>query len=290
MLIDRTHRSWILLTSFLFVIATVLYYWYATTWPEGPAGRSWPGMLFGVIGTALMMFAGLLSVRKKTVRCRLGSLSWWLKGHIWLGLLSLPIIFYHTAFRWGGALEQLLMVIFLLVIVSGIVGLLLQNVLPRVMKRQLPVEFIPDQLGNVCTILQTEADEEIIACCGRDAMRASLSESDPNASPLSSDPSKWLASLYLSAIRPYLAIKTDSKSILASIQQAEMVFERARTTLPDKYYATLGQLEEKCNTRRQLALETRLYGLLHGWLKLHIPLSIMLLVFTVLHVVTALYY
>src|SRR3990170_2286953 len=115
MLLDRSHRGWALATLLLLIVSALLYIAYARTWPTGPSGRTWPGMLFGVAGTLLMLFAGLLSVRKKTVRLRLGSLSWWLKGHIWLGSLSVPLIFYHAAFRWGGTLEIFLWAMLLVV-------------------------------------------------------------------------------------------------------------------------------------------------------------------------------
>src|SRR5438874_12772269 len=99
MLIDRTHRGWAVVSALLLLVSTLSYAVYASIWPNGPSGRSWPGMLFGIIGTLMMLFAGALSVRKKTVRLRAGSLSWWLGRHFWIGLLSVPIILFHAAFR-----------------------------------------------------------------------------------------------------------------------------------------------------------------------------------------------
>ena len=58
MLIDRTHRNWFAAFVALSLVAAGLYWWYAATWPGGPAGRTWPGMMFGLVGTALMVFAG----------------------------------------------------------------------------------------------------------------------------------------------------------------------------------------------------------------------------------------
>ena len=105
MLIDRSHRSWAIGTAALLIFAGVLYLAYAAKWPGGPSGRTYPGILFGVVGTFLMAFAGAIAIRKKTITARAGSLSWWLKGHIWLGALSVPMILFHAAFRVGGTLE-----------------------------------------------------------------------------------------------------------------------------------------------------------------------------------------
>lgn len=287
MLIDRSHRVWFLFTIAMTAVATGLYWWYARTWEGGPAARTWPGMLFGVAGTTLMIVAGMLSARKKTLRLRWGTMSGWLKGHIWLGLLSVPLIFFHAAFRWGGQLEQILMGVFLVVIVSGIIGVVLQNILPRLMKSQLDSEAVPDQLDHLCQGLQRDGDACLVASCGPTAVEQALA-GEPSDTP--GDATHWLIDLYLTTVRPYLGVAPIPGTVLADNRQGELVFERARSSVPDQFRKTIDQFEDLCRTRRQLQLQSRLHGLLHSWLKVHIPLSIMLLVFTILHIVTALYY
>jgi hypothetical protein len=60
--------------------------------------------------------------------------------------------------------------------------------------------------------------------------------------------------------------------------------------VPESCSAVVDWLEQSCDERRQLAQQERLFRWLHGWLKVHIPCSVALLVFTVVHVITALYY
>jgi hypothetical protein len=247
-------------------------------------------MLFGVAGTLLMVFAGLLSVRKKSVRLRLGSLSWWLKGHLWLGLLSVPMIFFHAAFRWGGWLEIMLWIALGVVVVSGMVGLALQNVLPRLMKVQLPAEAIPDQFAERCRRLVLSADERIVAQCTPAVVQTAMGSSQQSAASASSTPLEGLASFYFRSVRPFLGKEPLHDRVLATREQARQVFERVRATLPESCSATVDWLEQTCDERRQLALQERLFRWLHGWLKIHIPCSVALLVFTVVHVVTALYF
>ncbi len=270
--------------------ATALYVWYARTWPTGPAGRTWPGMLFGVAGTLLMLIAGLLSARKKTIRVRWGSLGGWLKGHIWLGLLSVPLIFFHTAFRWGGLLEQLLMGVFLAVIISGILGVILQNILPRLMKSQLDSEVVPDQLAHLCQGLQRDGDACLMAGCGNSAVEQALAREAKDPAPSRTDPTNWLINFYLETVRPFLGVSPVAGTTLGGNRQGELVFEQARASVTDNLRGTVDQLEELCRVRRRLRLQSQLHRLLHSWLKIHIPLSIILLVFAVLHIVTALYY
>jgi hypothetical protein len=232
----------------------------------------------------------MLSARKKTIRLRWGTLSGWLKGHIWLGLLSVPLIFFHAAFRWGGLLEQILMAVFLVVILSGVFGVILQNILPRLMKSQLDGEVIPDQMDHLCRGLQREADACLVASCGGPAVEAALARDPQSLSATTSEPVNWLLGLYLTTIRPYLGAVPVAGSVLASNQQSELVFERAQSSVPDQFRSTVDQLEELCRIRRRLQLQAQLHRFLHGWLKVHIPLSIVLLVLAILHIVTALYY
>ena len=98
MIIDRSHRPWIAFFLVALVFSTGLYVVYARSAPNGPTGGSWQGLWFGVAGTALMVLAGLLSARKKLPQLPIGSAQTWLKAHIWLGLLSVPLILFHAGF------------------------------------------------------------------------------------------------------------------------------------------------------------------------------------------------
>src|SRR5688572_595030 len=101
------------------VVATACYVPYHLIWsqPTGPRGGSIPGLVYGGVGTFLMFFAGALGVRRKVRSWNLGRATFWLKGHIWLGLLSYPLILFHAGFRIGGALTLALLVLFTIVIV-----------------------------------------------------------------------------------------------------------------------------------------------------------------------------
>jgi hypothetical protein len=289
MLIDRTHRSWALGTTIVFLAATVLYLLYARTWPGGASGRTWPGMLFGVAGSLLMLYAGLIAVRKRVIRLRIGTVRGWLRGHIWMSLLSVPIIFYHAAFRWGGTIEVLLWWTLAVVIVSGIFGLALQNVLPRMMHLQLPDEAIADQFAEVCQRLVAATDAEVVASCGVPAMEAALAL-PPGEEPSLADAKTWLAHFYLRNIRPFLEFDQSSMALFSNASQAEATFDRVGSSLPAECQTTLELLSAACSERQQLARQQRYHRLLHIWLRIHVPGAIVLLVFAVIHIISALYY
>jgi hypothetical protein len=166
LIIDSSHKSWIAGTAVLTALATASYVVYAAKSPDGPTGGSLAGMLYGIGGSLLMLFAGLLSPRKQVPTWRLGRAQTWLKGHIWLGLLSVPLILFHSGFHWGGRLEQVLWIVFALIIASGILGLVLQQVLPRFMTKQVSLETIYEQIPHVCSVMRTDADAIVTAVCG----------------------------------------------------------------------------------------------------------------------------
>src|ERR1039458_57042 len=133
MRIDKTHRPWMIATLALFAFSLAIYILYAVRAPGGPRGGSALGLTFGIAGYALMLYAGLLGARKKVPVWRIGRAQTWMRGHIWLGLLSLPLILFHGGFAFRGPLTAVLMWLFFIVIVSGVVGALLSHSNSRVL-------------------------------------------------------------------------------------------------------------------------------------------------------------
>src|SRR5271154_1523697 len=159
MRIDRTHRGWFIATAVLFGVATLGYIAYAIRSPQGPTGGSPVGLAYGIAGYGMMLFAGLLGARKKIPVWRIGRAQTWMRGHLWLGLLSFPFILYHSGFAWRGQLTAVLMILFFIVVVSGIIGAAIQHYVPRVILSDIPLETIYEEIPHVREQLRTEADQ-----------------------------------------------------------------------------------------------------------------------------------
>src|SRR5262249_54551883 len=125
-----------------------------------------PGFACGVAGGAIILFEFALWGRKKVRSWRVGRLPVWMAGHIWLGLLSVPLLILHSGFRLGGLLSATLMILFLLVILSGVYGLLLQQFLPRRMLQDVPAETIYSQIDRVVAQLEHDAERLVDLTCG----------------------------------------------------------------------------------------------------------------------------
>lgn len=166
MLLDRTHRTWLIVSLVVLAVATGAYVVHTMEAPNGPHGGSVPGLMFGIAGTALMVFAGLLAARKQVPSWRLGSAQFWVRGHIWLGMLSVPLVLFHAGFGWGGPLERLLWITFGLVLLSGLFGLAVQQVLPRYLTSRVSLETFVEQIPYQCRAMQFLADKLIAEHCG----------------------------------------------------------------------------------------------------------------------------
>jgi len=311
MLIDSSHRRWIAASLAILLVAVAFYVPYVRTALNGPSGGSAHGLGYGIVGFAFMIFAGLLGARRKVPTWRLGRGTTWMRAHIWLGLVSLPLILLHGGFRLGGSLTTVLMILFGVVWVSGIVGLFLQQTLPRLMLTRVPLETVYEQIDDIVLQLLAESDDLVTAACGAlpvpavrlpDERRAGgggapprpgQPRSSPRARPVVLAPvpeSRALRETYLRDIRPFLELPNASDRTLGTSSRTATLFRNLRTTLPMPLQDTLTELEAICDERRQLADQKRLHHVMHGWLLVHAPLSFALLLLGAVHAVVALRY
>jgi hypothetical protein len=259
----------------IFGVATTVYIPYAVRSPSGPSGGSAIGLTFGIVGSAFMVFAGLLAGRKKVPVWRLGRAQTWMRGHLWLGLLSLPIILFHAGFRFGGPLTSVLMVLLIVVVASGLFGALLQHYMPNMMTVQVPSETIFEQIDHVRAQFIVDAD-------GLVASVESTASGEEGAAPLTS--------FYQRDMRPFLQSHGARHQLLSNRERAHSTFEGLRMLLPAELQEATKRLEQICEEERQLRRQSLLHHWLHGWLMLHIPLSFALLLLGVVHAITALRY
>lgn len=148
-------------------VATVSYVIYAESTLKGPSGGSLMGLIYGVVGSLMMIYAGLLGGRKQFPFWRLGSAQFWLRGHIWFGTLSFPLILFHAGFGLGGLLEQVLMGFFFVVWLSGFFGLAMQHFMPKLLTSRIGRETFAVQIPYVRKRNRIIADKLVSTDCGK---------------------------------------------------------------------------------------------------------------------------
>ena len=252
-------------TILMFLAATTVYAAYALRTPGGPRGGTVIGLAFGIAGYAVMLFEGLLGARKKVPVWRLGRASTWMRGHLWLGLLTVPLILFHAGFAFRGALTSVLMVLLAIVVMSGVLGAILQHYLPRTITARVPMETIYEEIPHVREQLREEA-EQLVGALAVEAEH---------------DDKVRFREAYAHSIRPFLE---------APETAAAPLFQTLRRATPVVFHPALDDLENICEEERQLSRQRRLYHWLHAWLLIHVPLSIALLLLGGIHAVMALRY
>jgi hypothetical protein len=292
--IDRTHQKWLAVSLVFLSVGSAVYVFYSTRSPAGPSGGSAVGLTFGIVGSAFMVFAGLLAARKKLPVWRLGRAQSWMRGHLWLGLLSLPMILFHGGFRFGGPLTSVLMILLILVVASGLFGAALQHYMPNVMTAEVQKETIFEQIDHVRAGMIADADALVASTTGSDepagVRRTTRSTIAVQTVALPQEAAAALSSFYVREVRPFLQNDGGERHALADASSARAIFMELRTLLPAETHDAVKNLEDICEEERQLRRQTRLHHWLHGWLMLHIPLSFALLLLGCVHAFMALRY
>jgi hypothetical protein len=150
-------------------------------------------------------------------------------------------------------------------VVSGIVGVGLQQVLPRVITARVPLETIYEQIPRVVAELRSEARER--SQRAGDAVLTSFVERELD--------------VYLQ--RP-------KRHLLGDRERARLAFVSLEKRVPPALHDVVHDLTEICEERRQLAEQERLHLWLHGWSLIHEPASYALLVIAGAHAVMAALY
>ena len=292
MRIDRTHKNWTVASLLIFGASMLLYGIYRVPPSGAPMGGTALGLMFGTVGFAFMIFAALLGARKRVPVWRAGRAQTWMRGHLWLGLLSLPLLVFHSGFRYGHGLTAVLMTLLIFVVASGVFGAALQHYMPRVMTREVTMETIYEEIEHVRAQLREEAEELVAQATAEKATAAAAGVAGSTVASFSvrEDEAIPLRNFFEQELKPFLESPGARGHALADQAQSRSAFAQLRTLVPPALHTTLEDLESICEEERQLTLQTRLHLWLHGWLLLHIPLSLALILLGAVHAVMALRY
>jgi hypothetical protein len=291
MRIDSTHKPWLWISIAVVALSILVYVPYSMhTTPGGGTGI---GLTFGSLALGCMIFAALLSLRKRFRIIRIGSARVWMKAHLWLGFLALPLVLFHAAFHARGVMTVILMLLTIIVVASGVFGAWLQHTLPSKMFREVPYETIYDQIGVIRSQLATEAEQNatnvtqmLAPARGAGATVVLTMLTVPE---LGDEVSQFDA-FYNTQIAPYLLAdrKVAEKMPLYDRTTARAEFEKYMTLFPQAAWPPISALEDVCEEKRQLDHQIRLHHWLHSWLLIHLPVSAALLLLACIHAVVAL--
>lgn len=291
-----------------------------------PGGGSLCGLVLGTLAALIILFETALAAKKtrwlRTARWTLSARRW-MQAHLWLGLLTVPLVVLHSGGRLGGPLTTWLTCVFTLVILSGLFGLAMQNVLPRQLLDAVPGETIASQIDLIGMQYAHEARRLVALACGpadpslgqgqhpaplrpqpapagtaappddipgmvRSWQRLAPRRPHPARDLPPPVPAPALVRAVEETIAPYLAGQRSAASLLDTPQQQAAYFDDLQRRVPPALREVVRELQSLCARKREWLLQRRLHFWLHNWLWLHLPLSLVLLVLLAAHVVLAL--
>jgi predicted membrane channel-forming protein YqfA (hemolysin III family) len=271
MAIARSGILWRRIFVVLLVGTSASYYYYAQR--EYPHGGSPWGLGYGIAGTALILLLAFFGIRKRWYRSTWGTLEQWLQSHIYLGVLVLIVLLFHTGGRFNDKIAVTTLVLVAIVVASGIVGAILYVTVPRLLtevESNLTVDEISEQLNQLARSMARIAS-------GRSA------------------PFQRIYDELLRQTQPGgLAGWRLVISRLGRKKQQESDWTRLIALVPKEEQEELRQMLVVSRQRRELLLrlifQQRYKNVLEFWLYIHVPFTIALLVFAIVHVAAVFYY
>ncbi|QDT04192.1 hypothetical protein K227x_25810 [Rubripirellula lacrimiformis] len=286
----------------------------AGQWVGGGSGS---GLLCGIAAGLVIVFEMLLWPRKALRRLRLIPAKYWLAAHLWFGLASLPLAIVHCGFHLGGWLPTTFMVLFVLCIVSGIYGMIVQNVLPKWMLRNLPSETIYSQIDYVSEQAVEDVRQLLISACGRVMSADDRLTDEPEIEAAKSTAvivgalrqagktsgrtlqtrrfksatadrdTLWTA---FEEIKPFLLTGRLAETPVTDQRNSSQWFSRLRGVCGEESESIIDVLESTCQQRRQFDVQGTVHRWLHAWIPIHVGLAVAVTVLLAAHVWTALKY
>jgi hypothetical protein len=299
---DRKTFPWALTSAAIFVIAFGAFVWHVLRSPaQGPSGGSLFGLIFGSIAAAMLYLALLLGARKKLRTWRLGRARTWMQLHVWFGFLCYPIAYFHIgAMRWGsvGSLSWVIMLLLTLVWLSGLVGIALQQYLPKLMFERVSREITFEQHSHVLKLMRAEAVAAVAGAAVEldgerinvEAIAVGTGSRTKAAADSNRGAAARLARFHAEYVGPFLEDRPAAALRVHSHNAADQLFRDLRTQLPETMHDIVADLQLLVDERRQMLSQAAMHRAMHWWLFVHVPLSYGLAVLVALHAFFALRY
>jgi hypothetical protein len=246
-------------------LATIAGYLLIDQQPR-PNGGTWYGYTLGTIGFGLIIWLSLLGVRKRRITTGAWSLKAWTSAHVYLGLSLVVIGTLHTGFQIGWNVHTLAYVLMLLVIATGIYGVIVYATLPQSLSANRKAMTRGQMLDALTAIdRQLESAAQPLARAEADLVIAALGQDVFGGGALAR----------LTGSYPGCA----TARALAGIGHGSEAETRV-----------LALLEKRSEQLAQIRGALRIRAALEVWLFVHIPLTIALIAALTAHVISVFYY
>jgi hypothetical protein len=239
-----------------------------------PNGGSWYGYTLGTIGALLILWLSLLGVRKRAMTRGRWSLKAWTSAHVYLGGALVVIATLHCGFQFGWNVHTLAYLLMLVVIASGVFGVVVYARLPTVLSTNR-AEMTQGQMVENLRQIDRQLEEAAQPLIHAKATIVRLS--------LDQDPFAAGAIRRLSGRYP----RCGTREALSRIR--EMTGAQV-SDVADPMERIERLLERKTKALEQIRRHMRLKAVLEVWLYVHVPMTFALLAALTAHIVSVFFY
>jgi hypothetical protein len=231
-----------------------------------PNGGSWYGYTLGTIGFGLIIWLSLLGVRKRRINPGVWSLKAWTSAHVYLGLALIVIGTLHTGFQIGWNVHTLAYVLMLLVIITGIYGVVVYATLPASLSANRN-EMTRAQMLDALTAIdrQLESAAQPLGRAEADLVIAALAQDVFAGGPLARLTGSYPGCATTRALRGMGGSGEATTRVAALLEKRREQLDQIRGAL-------------------------RIRAMLEIWLFIHIPLTIALIAALTAHVISVFFY
>lgn len=239
-----------------------------------PNGGSWFGYVLGTISTLLILWLTALGIRKRAITRGSYSLKAWTSAHVYLGLSLAILATLHTGFQLGWNVHTLAYTLMMLVIASGVFGVIAYVRLPEMMSANRGEITQPQMLLNIRALDRQIHDAAQALDHGPSEMARQSLENSPLGGSLRG------------------RLKGDRRPCGNSAARQALLAERksAGGTLDPALAQLLALLDRKADALAQARRHVRFKALLEIWLYVHVPLTFALLAALTAHIVSVFFY
>ena len=270
--IARSGRIWRPVFAVLLIAVVGVYVWKSR---QGFAhGGSPIGLTYGIAGYGLILLLAFYGVRKRMYRSTFGTLEQWLQSHIYLGILTLVILALHSGGRFHDLIAVATLVLAAIVVFSGILGSILYITVPRMLTEfegNLTPETISEQLNQLARSMARTASDKSVAF--QRVYNDLVGESRPG----------WLGGwrlIFSSTRRTKSAAPAEWARLIGLVPRSEQ----------DELRQMLVTSRQRKELLIRLLYQQRYKNILEAWLYVHVPFTVALILFGLVHVAAVFYY
>jgi len=263
-----------LATTLVLVISYIIY-----SRRVSPNGATLVGLIYGLISFVAILLLMYYGMRKRSYTAKHWSLRAWLSFHVYIGTMTLLLVPLHAGFKFGFDIHTLAYVLLVMVVGSGIVGAALYLLLPR--------RFEP--FGEELTYPLGQSTDEELRKIIRQMRALAIDKSQEFAEACQTEIEYGIPKRHVGW--GLLWRKSATAALVATQIEAFQDYLQHIPEVEHEAFQNLARLAtQKRDLEHRMVAQMRLQNLLEAWLYIHLPVSLVMFVVVIIHILVVFYY